>query len=166
MKLICLNIIKGLGALKARYFQKTYKQLGFCGKNVTIGIPISINVPQLCFFEDNTYIKAGTRIINHTGRFIMKKNSGASDCLTVITGKHRPMIGITFRESIATRARDIECDVIIEEDAHLGANVTLLAGVTIGRGCLVGAGSVVTKSTPPYSVVAGNPSRTSYRIGS
>ena len=89
----------------------------------------------------------------------MRKNSGASNNLTVITGKHNASVGITFREAIATRLNDVEKDVIIEEDAHLGANVTLLSGVTIGRGSLVGAGSVVTKSTPPYSIVAGNPAR-------
>ena len=32
-----------------------------------------------------------------------------------------------------------------------------MPGVTIGKGCLVAAGSVVTKSTPPHSVIAGNP---------
>lgn len=32
-------------------------------------------------------------------------------------------------------------------------------GVTIGDGCVVGAGSVVTKSIPPYHVAVGNPAR-------
>ena len=34
-----------------------------------------------------------------------------------------------------------------------------MPGVTIGKGSLVAAGSIVTKSIPPYSVVAGNPAR-------
>lgn len=32
-------------------------------------------------------------------------------------------------------------------------------GVTIRDGCVVGAGSVVTKSIPPYHVAVGNPAR-------
>lgn len=49
--------------------------------------------------------------------------------------------------------------VIIEEEAHIGANSVVVAGVTIGKRSQIGAGSVVTKDVPPYSVVAGNPAR-------
>lgn len=44
---------------------------------------------------------------------------------------------------------DIEKDVIVEEDARIGANVTILCGVTIGRGSIIGAGSVIRKTLPP-----------------
>ncbi|MHC1774070.1 MAG: DapH/DapD/GlmU-related protein [Lentimicrobium sp.] len=49
--------------------------------------------------------------------------------------------------------------VMIEDDAHIGANSVVLAGVTIGKRCQIGAGSVVTKDIPPYSVAVGNPAR-------
>lgn len=49
--------------------------------------------------------------------------------------------------------------VTIEEDAFIGCNVTICSAVTIGKGAIVGAGSVVTKSIPPYQVWAGNPAR-------
>jgi acetyltransferase-like isoleucine patch superfamily enzyme len=52
--------------------------------------------------------------------------------------------------------------VAIEEDAWLGAGVTILKGVRVGRGAIVGAGSVVTEDVPPGSIVAGVPAR---RIG-
>lgn len=34
-----------------------------------------------------------------------------------------------------------------------------MPGVTIGEGALVAAGSIVTKSVPPHSVVGGNPAK-------
>lgn len=49
--------------------------------------------------------------------------------------------------------------VVIEEEAHIGANSVVLAGVRIGKRCQIGAGSVVTKDIPPYSVAVGNPAR-------
>ena len=49
--------------------------------------------------------------------------------------------------------------IIIEDDAHIGSNSVVLAGVTIGKRCQIGAGSVVTKSIPPFCVAVGNPAR-------
>ncbi len=49
--------------------------------------------------------------------------------------------------------------VVIEEDAHIGANSVVLAGIRIGRRSQIGAGSVVTKDIPPFSVAVGNPAR-------
>ena len=47
----------------------------------------------------------------------------------------------------------IECNVTI------GSNTTILGDVTIGEGSLIGAGSVVTRSIPPFQVWAGNPAK-------
>lgn len=49
--------------------------------------------------------------------------------------------------------------VVIEDDVWIGADAVILSGVTLGKGCIVGAGSVVTKSVQPYSIVGGNPAR-------
>jgi acetyltransferase-like isoleucine patch superfamily enzyme len=52
-----------------------------------------------------------------------------------------------------------EKEIIIKNDAWLGANVIVLKGVTIGEGAVVGAGSVVTSDVPDYCVFAGNPAK-------
>lgn len=49
--------------------------------------------------------------------------------------------------------------IVVGNDVWIGANVIILPGVSIGAGCVIGAGSVVTKSVPEYSVVAGNPAK-------
>lgn len=49
--------------------------------------------------------------------------------------------------------------VIIEDDAWIGASVTILPGVKIGKGAIIGAGAVVTKNVQPYTVVAGIPAK-------
>lgn len=47
----------------------------------------------------------------------------------------------------------------IGDEVWIGANSVITAGVNIGKHSVVAAGSVVTKSVPPYSVVAGNPAK-------
>lgn len=49
--------------------------------------------------------------------------------------------------------------VSIEDDVWIGQRAIILPGVTIGKGSIVGAGAVVTKSCPPFSIVAGNPAK-------
>lgn len=49
--------------------------------------------------------------------------------------------------------------ITIKDWAYIGSGSHILPGVTIGEGALVAAGSIVTKSVPPYTVVGGNPAR-------
>lgn len=54
---------------------------------------------------------------------------------------------------------DIFGKVVIQDWAYIGAYSQIMPGVTIGEGALVAAGSIVTKSVAPHTVVAGNPAR-------
>jgi acetyltransferase-like isoleucine patch superfamily enzyme len=49
--------------------------------------------------------------------------------------------------------------VVIENNCWIGSGAIILAGVTIGEGCVVAAGSVVNRSVPANSVVAGVPAK-------
>lgn len=49
--------------------------------------------------------------------------------------------------------------IVVEDWVYIGSHSIILPGCTIGFGSLIGAGSVVTKSVPPNSVVVGNPAR-------
>ncbi|MDE5413798.1 acyltransferase [Alkalihalobacterium chitinilyticum] len=49
--------------------------------------------------------------------------------------------------------------VTIEDNVFIGARALIMPGVTIGKNSIVAAGSIVTKSVPAESVVAGNPAR-------
>jgi acetyltransferase-like isoleucine patch superfamily enzyme len=53
----------------------------------------------------------------------------------------------------------VEAPVVIEDDVWVGANAVVLPGVTIGKMSVVGAGAVVSRTVPPFSVVAGVPAR-------
>ena len=54
---------------------------------------------------------------------------------------------------------DVFGKVVIEDWAYIGSFSQIMPGVTIGQGALVAAGSVVTKSVKPRTVVGGNPAR-------
>lgn len=57
-----------------------------------------------------------------------------------------------------------KAEIVVQDDAWLGACVVVLPGIIIGKGAVVGAGSVVTKNVEPYTVVVGNPARVIRKI--
>jgi acetyltransferase-like isoleucine patch superfamily enzyme len=65
---------------------------------------------------------------------------------------------IQIRATIIAHFRE-QHGVVIEEDVTVGPGAIVLPNVTIGRGSIVTAGSVVTKSVPPKTMVRGNPAR-------
>ena len=79
-----------------------------------------------------------------------------TSCPHLVTIRNRAAIGI--RVTIIAHNRE-QRGVIIEEDVSLGPGVIVLPNVTIGRGAVVTAGSVVTKSVPPKTMMQGNPAR-------
>jgi acetyltransferase-like isoleucine patch superfamily enzyme len=81
--------------------------------------------------------------------------------VTIRGGCHRLDVPGRFLDNITNAEKRPEDDrgVAICDDVWVGARAIILHGVTIFRGAVVGAGAVVTRSVPPYAVVAGVPAR-------
>ncbi|MBK7966063.1 MAG: acyltransferase [Bacteroidetes bacterium] len=81
----------------------------------------------------------------------------------VIIAQNVVMSGLNHGyEDIHTPIRLQPCTtspICIGNDSWIGANAVITAGVQIGKHVIVAAGSIVTKSVPDYSIVAGNPAR-------
>ncbi len=125
-----------------------------------------------CFIGDNTKIGAFVEIQKnaHIGKNC--KISSHSFICEGVTIEDNVFIGhsVTFindRYPRATRADgrlQTEADwkvepTLIKKGASIGSGSTILANVIVGENSMVGAGSVVTKSVPPDTIVAGNPAR-------
>jgi len=61
--------------------------------------------------------------------------------------------------SLQTEADWTVQTTLIKKGASIGSGATILANLTIGENAIVGAGSVVTRSVPANSIVAGNPAK-------
>jgi acetyltransferase-like isoleucine patch superfamily enzyme len=72
-----------------------------------------------------------------------------------------PQTYVAFDVRILThdRTRGLYLHTRIGANCFIGGCSLILPGVEIGDNCVVGAGSVVTKSVPPRSIVAGNPAK-------
>lgn len=64
-------------------------------------------------------------------------------------------INISPMDGIISKGKE----VIIEDNCFIGAGSFILKGVHLGEHCVVGANSVVTKSFPKFSIIAGNPAK-------
>ena len=150
----------------------------FLGDGVVLGegCLLDANTPQgRIELQDGVRLSPGTYIVvgrgqlaigpmSHVGpRCLMygtrgiQIGSGVSlaNNVQLICGNH------TFaRRDIPIRAHPVEgAPIVIEDDVQVGASAIVLGGTTLGRGSVVGAGSVVTRSLPPYSLAQGIPAR-------
>lgn len=48
-------------------------------------------------------------------------------------------------------------DIVIGEEAFVGAKALILPGVHVGKGAVLGAGAVASKDLEPWTIYAGNP---------
>jgi len=143
---------------KARtLFQKLYYRKLYCkgkiGKNVLLSRHGTVINPQEVTIGNNVFISEYFHISAH--QFKIGHDVIIGPRLTAICNNHIfDRVGQTVFEYASDKTYE---SIVIESDSWLGGNVVLLPGVTIGQGCIVGAGSVVTKSLPPYTICVGVP---------
>ena len=88
----------------------------------------------------------------------------ANGLLIIIDGNHFMEWGSTFPFSVRCGWGTAETcwgkeTPTIGSDVWIGQNVTIYSGVHVGHGAVLAGNAVVTKSVPPYAVVAGNPAK-------
>ena len=108
---------------------------------------VSIEIGEGCF------IGTGCEF-NITSRLTIGRCSLIAAVTRIIDHNHGTLPEFLMKDQPETSA-----PVTIGDDVWIGANVVILQGVSIGKGAIVAAGSVVTRSVAPYTVVAGVPAQ-------
>lgn len=114
------------------------------GRHIRVGSNVIINMN--CTFVDNNIITIGDNVL-------------IASNVQIYTATHSVMLSERVTPERPAFCNTYALPVRICDGAWIGGGSILLPGVTIGEGSVVGAGSVVTRSIPPYCVAVGNPCR-------
>ena len=155
------SFLSAMNSIYRNYFKVKRKRFGYIHPTAFYRQPLLVKGIENVYMNERCHILGHSIILTTLAKFVMKKNSGAAEGLTVVTGNHASFVGRWFMDITDNDKKgDVyDKDVIVEEDVWIASNVTLLAGVTVGRGSVIGSGSVLRQSNPPYSIVAGNPAK-------
>ncbi len=116
-------------------------------------------VGKNCNIGENAFIESGVILGNN----VKVKNNVALytglECEDdVFIGPNAVFTNVANPRSFIDRKSEFK-KTIIKKGATIGANATIVCGHDIGEYAFVGAGSVVTKTVPPYTMVIGNPAK-------
>lgn len=112
--------------------------------NIEFADASAIIIGQNTIINQRVYLdgRGGLRIGN---------NVNISSHVLIVAGTHDVQDGEGFRGEAKA--------VTVEDYVWICTRSLILPGVTIGHGAVVAAGSVVTRSVPPFTIVAGSPAR-------
>jgi acetyltransferase-like isoleucine patch superfamily enzyme len=113
-------------------------------RNIGVGIVIGNNVgiAQNCFIQVRGKVTIGDNVIFGPGVSVFSESHNYADVARFINEQGEKRIG-----------------VVIEDGVWVGSHAIILDGVTIGHNSIIAAGSVLTKSIPPFSIAAGVPAK-------
>ncbi|MRI02109.1 acyltransferase [Kriegella sp. EG-1] len=99
--------------------------------------------------KNNVVINPRCRL-DTRGTITIGEHVGIAEDVIILTSDHNVHSKKFEGRNLAVR---------IDDYAWVGTRAMILAGVTLNKGCVVAAGSVVTKSIPPYEIWAGVPAK-------
>lgn len=150
-------------------------QLKACGGNFSITTEAVIGAPDRITIGDNFLGVGQLSLLANDGEIVIGHNVGVNRNVQINAAQGRIVMGndILIAANVVLRASNHRTDgarlireqshipgeIIVEDDVWIGSNAVVTGGVTLARGTVVGAGAVVTRSTEPYSIVAGVPAR-------
>ncbi len=135
-----------------------HSNFGKIGEHCNFGYGATMN-PINIYMEDYSRVQNHLNFISYKGKLIVKKYAAIGAGCTIIPGDHVPTVGVPQYLAGHLHINDIDGEIVVGEDAWVGAGTILLSHCRIGRGAVVAAGAVVSKPVPPYAVVAGIPAK-------
>jgi len=137
--------------IRAWYLQKI---CGACGSPVFVDNGVIISSPEKFFVGHHLGIGVGA-FITAGGKVTVGNYVGIGPGVKIWSVNHiykDPDQPWRFQGSESK-------EVVVGNDVWIGAGSIILPGVTIGDGAIISAGTVLSKSIPPFALVAGNPGR-------
>jgi acetyltransferase-like isoleucine patch superfamily enzyme len=141
----------------------------YLGRSVVISDCSGVRLGRKVSIHPGTQLIAGTKGRVHIGDGShVSRNSILAGSGGIEIGRHCMISsGVVIYSNTYDRSAGLPvsqspvrlASVILGDEVHIGANVTILPGVSIGDGAVVGAGAVVTKNVAPGITVAGIPAR-------
>ena len=105
---------------------------------------------------EKTVINSGLFIYCYEPRVIIGSYCALAANISLITDSNPNMSELNDIPFV--KEHYIKSDnITIEDHVWIGANAIIFPGITVGHHSIVGAGTILTKSVPPYSVVKGQP---------
>ncbi len=151
----CVYVIANvLDSLKRRYEKELFAKVGKC---TTIGkggifTHSTISIGSYCHIGKMACLQS------RHGKIVIGDHVMLGPYVSMHGGNHiYDTIG-SFMTDVK-KEPNVDGEIVIEDNVWIGANAIILKGVRIRRGCVIGAGTIVTKSTAPYSVYTGVPAK-------